>query len=226
MKILCAYCGIELSFIKAHLWNNKPICPECLNKFKSPKQQIDYDIWCRRCNNYEFKMESGILCAITHNKPDFEEECKDFHHDLSREEKIKNEKRKELISNKNQQTIDALPVPKSVKILGWLEIVFDLPILLISIALILYSFISHGEMNNVLVVMWAFIILLISGLLALGILLKKGSSMARVIMIGFYVIRLIGFPIGTLWGAYGIYYLAFDENVKSYYAKKRLIYSY
>jgi hypothetical protein len=211
--------------MKAHLWNEKPVCVDCLKKFESGRPQIDFDKWCRRCKNYEFNMQSGILCAITHEKPDFEEECKDYQHDISREEKIKTEQRKELISNKKKRTIDKLSVPKPVKILGWLEIIFNLPLLLLSLT-VFFSFLMFQERTYVgALFMWALIIVLLTGMTILGILLKNGNSVSRIIMIVLYIVRLIGFPIGTLWGAYGIYYLAFDEKVKNYYSEKRQNYS-
>ncbi len=39
---------------------------------------VDYDNFCKRCSHKEFNMSQGVLCGITHAKPDFADECKDF----------------------------------------------------------------------------------------------------------------------------------------------------
>jgi hypothetical protein len=91
---------------------------------------IDYDKWCRQCKNYEFKMESGVLCGLTHEKPDFVEECKDYVHDETREEKLKNEERKYFFSGKRQQTAGIfMMVLSAIWILGVFAVMQDIPIL-------------------------------------------------------------------------------------------------
>jgi len=164
-------------------------------------------------------MESGILCSITHTKPNFEEECKDFDHDLSREEKIKNDERKEVFSFKGQKE-EILIVPTSVKVLGWIEIVFSSIILLTLGILSIYTHLKYGTRFNFLVIMTS--LFFISGFILNGIYLRRGSSISRNITAILSAIRLIGlFPIGLIWGSFAIYYLIFNENVKKYYASKK-----
>ncbi|RMG33271.1 MAG: hypothetical protein D6732_12315 [Methanobacteriota archaeon] len=39
---------------------------------------MDYQKFCERCQHYQFNLEEGILCGLTHQKPSFEESCDKF----------------------------------------------------------------------------------------------------------------------------------------------------
>lgn len=49
----------------------------------------DYDNFCRRCKHYSANLHQGILCGITHAKPSFIGECKNFILDSARALKVK-----------------------------------------------------------------------------------------------------------------------------------------
>lgn len=38
----------------------------------------DFDNFCRKCSYYEFNLSKGVLCGLTHAKPDFADVCPDF----------------------------------------------------------------------------------------------------------------------------------------------------
>ena len=37
--------------------------------------KIDYNTWCKKCKNYEYDISRGIICGLTHAKPDFLNDC-------------------------------------------------------------------------------------------------------------------------------------------------------
>ena len=40
--------------------------------------------YCKRCKNRDYSQQKGIVCGLTKAKPDFENECPDFDHDVDR----------------------------------------------------------------------------------------------------------------------------------------------
>lgn len=45
---------------------------------------MDYDSFCRKCKHYNFTLQSGIICGINNEKPDFGESCEKFELDPNR----------------------------------------------------------------------------------------------------------------------------------------------
>jgi len=57
----------------------------------------DFDKFCKQCKNYEFNITEGILCKLTHKKPAFGNNCKDFILDPERSAQVNQEKTKEKV---------------------------------------------------------------------------------------------------------------------------------
>ena len=49
---------------------------------------VDYDEWCRKCQNYKFDINEGILCGLTNATPAFEGRCPDFKLDREKAERV------------------------------------------------------------------------------------------------------------------------------------------
>lgn len=66
---------------------------------------IDYDKWCRRCKHYKFEMSAGILCGLTHQKPDFQGDCPVFEYDPAGDQKVKMQQGREARAGRRQQQL-------------------------------------------------------------------------------------------------------------------------
>lgn len=53
---------------------------------------MDYDIFCKRCQHYQFSMANGITCGLTNAKPDFVDKCEDFELDAERDAELQRKK--------------------------------------------------------------------------------------------------------------------------------------
>lgn len=49
---------------------------------------VDYNKFCKRCRYYESNLSQGILCGLTHAKPAFQGDCKDFSLDPIKDKKV------------------------------------------------------------------------------------------------------------------------------------------
>jgi len=47
-----------------------------------------FDKFCNRCQHYQYSLENGITCALTGEKPAFEESCEKFEIDFEREKNL------------------------------------------------------------------------------------------------------------------------------------------
>ena len=63
---------------------------------------MDYNKFCKRCKNYEFNFQKGILCSLTLEKPLFTGECKDFILDPERDKKTSNSNQKFQAAHQNK----------------------------------------------------------------------------------------------------------------------------
>ena len=111
-------------------------------------------------------------------------------------------------------------VPASIVFLGWLEIAFGSIIFLITGGIYIDVW-QKGEADA----FWHFsafgftsfaIMLIVS-----GYFLGKGSQIARNVVVCLGFVRLLGFPIGTVWGAVIIYDLIFSEGAERLYNDPR-----
>ncbi len=58
---------------------------------------------CKNCKHYEFDWQKGVLCSLTHAKPDFVDQCPDYVLDANRPElTIKKMKKKSLFNLKTE----------------------------------------------------------------------------------------------------------------------------
>lgn len=57
---------------------------------------IDFDKWCGRCKHYEFEFSKGILCGLTHQKPNFQGVCPVFEFNPTIDRTLKLEKAREV----------------------------------------------------------------------------------------------------------------------------------
>ena len=55
--------------------------------------------------------------------------------------------------------------------------------------------------------------------IVIGAFMLRGSNVARYLYIILSIFRLIGFPLNTAWGVFGIYVLAINRHVRRYYQK-------
>jgi hypothetical protein len=104
----------------------------------------------------------------------------------------------------------ARPVPRTVKVLGALEITSG-AILIIVISLSTIQWIRSDAS------LYALLLIVPCLFIAVGIILRRGTKFGRYLSTIAYAIRLLGFPIGTVWGLLGLYFLWINEDVKSYY---------
>lgn len=113
-----------------------------------------------------------------------------------------------------------MKVPTSVKVLGWLEI-GNASIFLFIISAVFADIVSNeGGTDLSGYEFFAVVLLLLAGLMTVGIFLLTGNSRARGIVVVLSVIRLIAFPLGTIWGALALYFLVYDKEVKTYFEAK------
>ena len=47
-----------------------------------------FDLYCKRCKNYQFDNQKGILCGLTNSKPKFIDVCHDFVLDQKRDKRL------------------------------------------------------------------------------------------------------------------------------------------
>lgn len=110
---------------------------------------IDYDKWCRRCKHYEFEMSAGILCALTHQKPDFQGDCPVFEHDPAGDQKLQMQQGRERRAGRRQQQLGIGMIIASALWIGGVFLItgdIALPPLIILIAgLVTYS---RGEKSG------------------------------------------------------------------------------
>ncbi len=109
--------------------------------------------------------------------------------------------------------------PGIVQLLAWVEITIGGIRLLLNM-LLGVALIGNTD-STVRVTMVALLVYLAHPLLpiVLGAFLLRGSKVARYLYIILDIFRLIGFPLNTAWGAFGIYVLAFNRNVRRYYGE-------
>lgn len=110
--------------------------------------------------------------------------------------------------------------PTSVKVLGWLEI-GNASIFLVIISAVFADIVRNGGGTDLSgYEFFAVVLLLLAGLMTVGVFLLKGSSRARGIVLVLSAIRLIAFPLGTIWGVLALYFLVYDKEVKKYFEDK------
>lgn len=74
-------------------------------------KQVEY---CKKCTRQKFDMEQGIICSLTNQKADFEDECNDFEIDkakiIAAQAKQQAEKKRKVSIGFSPKQIDDLPV--------------------------------------------------------------------------------------------------------------------
>jgi len=77
---------------------------------------MNYDKFCKRCNHYSYNIQKGILCGLTNEKPDFEDNCDKFDLNPEKGEYIEPPTDAEIMESINKESNKNWPS----KVSGWI----------------------------------------------------------------------------------------------------------
>ena len=110
--------------------------------------------------------------------------------------------------------------PGLVKGLGWFEVIVSTLILIILTDVFIGSVFINKSADATLGIIMGAAVPLAVGFILVGWKLTQGAYWARTVILVVSFIRLVAFPLGTIWGAVAIYAFLANNDVKDFFADR------